>query len=90
MSKEGGDSEIRAALTEILEDDDHYFTADWAPELAVDSAVDAILTYILETAALRFRAEGWEAYESAPYEIRLTEDGRNWEAFKVNPYKVTP
>ena len=88
MSGEAWITEMRSALTEILENDDHYFTADWTPELSVDSAVDALQAYILESAAPRFRAEGWDAYESAPFEIQLTEDGKNWEAFMVNPFRA--
>ena len=41
----------------------------------------------LEAAAPHLRAQGWEAYESAPFEIRLTDDGKNWEPYKVNPFK---
>jgi hypothetical protein len=41
----------------------------------------------LEAASSLIRAEGFDAYESAPFEIRLTEDGKNWEPFKINPYR---
>ena len=80
------EADMRAALIEILEDDDHYFTADWTPELAVESAADALLKYIQEVVAPQLRAEGWDEGESAGWLNSSAEVEASIPTI-INPYR---